>query len=268
MNENSSSSSEVGGNIISPTLKKKFQVSPAIKWCFTLNNFTEMDCSSIVLVLVDKCKVAICGREVGESGTPHLQGYCEFKTKVRPVGMFHTDRIFWTKAKGTKEDNDKYCSKDGNLIIRIGYPRAIKIITELRKWQQRILDIYMQEPDDRTVYWFWEEPGDIGKSVFIKYMAVKHSICFCSGGRHTDIMNLVFNTDMDNVKCVMFDIPRANEGHISYSSLEAIKNGMVCNTKYETGFKVFNSPHLFVFANFPPDNMKMLSKDRWCVVEL
>ena len=99
-------------------------------------------------------------------------------------------------------------------------------------------------------------------------MIVKHNILFCSGGKYTDIMNLVFNNDMDVCDCIMFDIPRANEGHISYASLESIKNGMVCNTKYETGTKIFNSPHLFIFANFPPDDVDMLSEDRWVIQDL
>ena len=66
----------------------------------------------------------------------------------------------------------------------------------------------------------------------------------------------------------MFDIPRANRGHISYASLECIKNGMVCNTKYETGVKIFNSPHVFIFANFPPDDEGQLSEDRWHIMKL
>ena len=37
---------------------------------------------------------------------------------------------------------------------------------------------------------------------------------------------------------------------------------MICNTKYETGMKLFNSPHLIVFSNFYPDTDK-LSADRW-----
>jgi hypothetical protein len=81
-------------------------------------------------------------------------------------------------------------------------------------------------------------------------------------------MNLVFNQDMDACRGVFFDIPRSNRGNISYASLECIKNGMVCNTKYETGVKVFNSPHIFIFANFEPEEPDKLSADRWIITEL
>ena len=53
---------------------------------------------------------------------------------------------------------------------------------------------------------------NVGKSAFIKYMIVKYNVLFCSGGKHTDIMNLVFNQDMNTCSCVIFDIPRANRG--------------------------------------------------------
>jgi hypothetical protein len=58
-----------------------------------------------------------------------------------------------------------------------------------------------------------------------------------------------------------------NQNKVSYSSIECIKNGMITNTKYETGFKVFNPPHVVVFSNFPPDEEK-LSADRWNIKEI
>lgn len=260
----SSDSSVDGGNTKTPSNK---QISPSIRWCFTLNNYTKEEHSSIVLVFKDKSKLYIIGDEIGESGTPHLQGYVEFKTKLRPLGLFDFKRIHWEKCKGSREDNINYCSKQ-NVLSSYNVPRPVKVIESLYDWQQGIEDLYFSEVDDRKIYWYWDDGGNIGKSAFIKYMLVKHNCLFCSGGKHSDIMNLVFNQDMDTTSCVIFDIPRANRGCISYASLESIKNGMVCNTKYETGVKIFNSPHVFVFANFPPDDESMLSEDRWVIKEL
>ena len=245
------------GNTISKSTK---QISPCIRWCFTLNNYSQEECSSITSIFSEKCKFAIVGKEVGEQGTPHLQGYVEFKTKVRPKTMF-TDRIHWEKAKANRQANIDYCSKQ-EVWFSIGLPKPIKIIEKLYKWQEEIEMIIKDEPDDRKVYWYWEPNGNIGKSAFIKYCYVKHKIGFCSGGKYSDIMNYVFNQDMDTCNCVMFDIPRCNNGHVSYSAIESIKNGLVFNAKYETGAKVFNSPHVIVFANEPPDE-EMLSNDRW-----
>ena len=264
MSSNSSNSSMAGGNTKTPAKK---QISPAIRWCFTLNNWTKEEFSSIVSILDEKGRLFIIGDEKGESGTPHLQGYVEFKTKCRPLNLFECNRIHWEKALKSKATNIEYCSKEGKVLVSSGLPKPIKVIEELYSWQKKIEDIILSEPDDRTVYWFWESEGNVGKSAFIKYCCVKHKVAFCCGGKYSDIMNLVFNIDMDKCNTIMFDIPRCNNGHISYSSIESIKNGLVCNTKYETGFKVFNSPHCIVFANEPPD-VNMLSHDRWVVRDL
>lgn len=261
-----------GGNSISPSIGQgkpiPKPVNPAIYWCFTLNNWTKDELDSICSKCSKFCSFAIIGSEVGESGTPHLQGYVEFIKKSRPVGVFDNKRIHFEKCKGDRADNVKYCSKDGNVVFSLGMPKPIKIINNLYEWQKKIEDLILTEPDDRSVHWYYDKKGNIGKSAFIKYCAVKHNVLFCCGGKMADIMNLVFNQDMDNCNCIIFDIPRANEGCVSYSALESIKNGMVCNTKYETGMKLFNAPHLICFANFPPENLQKLSADRWNITNL
>lgn len=261
----SSSNSSGGGNTKTPPVK---QISPAIRWSFTLNNWSKDDLDTISSIISKNCKMAIIGSEVGEQGTPHLQGYLEFKTKSRPKSVFTNDKIHWEKSKGNMDDNIRYCSKEGNVIFSKGCPKPIKVITNLYPWQKDIENIILSEPDDRSIYWFWEPKGNIGKSQFIKYCVVKHKVLFCSGGKHSDLMNLVSNQNMDETNCVMFDIPRANEGNVSYSALESMKNGLVCNTKYETCVKVFNSPHIICFANFPPAEKDKLSADRWRIVNL
>jgi hypothetical protein len=160
-----------------------------------------------------------------------------------------------------------YCKKDGAYISG-GFPRPVTTLTELRPWQKEIEDLYLSNPNDRSIHWFWEDVGNIGKSAFVKYMVLTHGALFCDGGKKADIINLVFNADMDKCRCIIWDLPRASRGNISYASLESVKNGLVCNTKYETGVKAFNSPHVFVFANFPPEEMEKLSVDRWQVREL
>lgn len=57
------------------------------------------------------------GREVGESGTPHLQGMIIFNNPVR----FGTLKDLLPNAhveimKGTFDDSLAYCSKDGDYV--------------------------------------------------------------------------------------------------------------------------------------------------------
>lgn len=73
---------------------------------------------------------------------------------------------------------------------------------------------------------------------------------------------------MDTCRCVIFVLPREHMNHISYSALEAVKDGLVCNMKsFKNGSKIFNPPHVYVFANYPPDT-SVLSKDRWNIINL
>jgi len=104
-------------------------------------------------------------------------------------------------------------------------------------------------------------------------MFVKHKVLVVNGGKYADICNIAFNTNWDITTMVIFDLPRTNEGKISYSALEKIKDGFITNTKYETGAIAFNKPHVVVFANFPPDLTSRdgnltLSADKWITYEI
>lgn len=270
INPNSSNSSGGSGNTVTLPPPSKKQSPIAIRWGFTLNNFTEDEIVLLNLKFKDLAKYATVGKEVGENGTPHLQGYVEFKKKIRPRNAVGIPRIHWgdnegRPARGSREDNDNYCSKDGDVIICLGHPKPIKLITNLYDWQKQVIEIVKTEPDDRSIHWYWSAEGCNGKTSLMKYLVIKHKAMPCVGGCFSDIMNMAFNTDWDETECCVFNIPRGHREKISYSSIEAIKDGMIVNTKYETGYKVFNSPHIFVFANFPPDE-NQLSADRWNII--
>lgn len=236
-------------------------------YCFTLHNY-ELIYEKVIEYLQSIAKKGIIGKEVCPStGKKHLQGFIALKKAQRITELKIPGKPHIEVCMGSAEQNDEYCSKEGDYY-KWGYPKPISIIDKLYPWQQEIVDLYHTEPNDRTVHWYWDESGNIGKSALVKYLVVKYQILFCSGGRHQDLMNLVFNQNMEDCRAVVFDIPRAHKGNVSYSALESIKNGMVCNTKYETGVKIFNSPHVIVFANFPPSDTDEMSQDRWHIVNL
>lgn len=53
-------------------------MSQSRKFIFTVNNY-----KNVLSVLPEKLNYICYGPEVGEEGTPHIQGYCEFHTKRR-----------------------------------------------------------------------------------------------------------------------------------------------------------------------------------------
>ena len=94
----------------------------AHRWCFTVNNYTEETVHKIKEWLTEKtCKYAIVGREVGEqTKTPHLQGFINFHQKLRFTTLknkIHDGH--YEVARGTDEDNKKYCEKGGDLLLEV-----------------------------------------------------------------------------------------------------------------------------------------------------
>lgn len=83
-------------------------------FCFTINNHTDDD----IALFKDwnQISYAVYGREVGESGTPHIQGYIELKSPKK----FTTLKKFFPRAhlearKGTAQEASDYCMKDGDF---------------------------------------------------------------------------------------------------------------------------------------------------------
>ena len=262
---------EIGGDGNSnPPPQSKKQSVQLLKFCFTFNNYTENDIIEIENTIKPICTKYLFQEETGESGTPHLQGAIWLKKKMRWESFGLSKSIHWEKMRN-EEASIAYCGKDETRTGRqfiYGFPKPIKIITDLYPWQEECEKISLTEPNNQTINWYWESEGGVGKSEFVKYMVVKHKALPCLGGKFGDIMNMIFNANMDECRTIVFNLPRAHKGNISYSALECIKDGMIVNTKYETGYKVFNPPHLFIFANYPPDNEELISKRKWNIIEM
>lgn len=79
--------------------------------CFTLNNYTDTDIDNLRTLGVE-CKYLIAAREVGASGTPHLQGYLELETQMRFNALKDKiPRAHLEARKGTAKQADDYCRK-------------------------------------------------------------------------------------------------------------------------------------------------------------
>jgi len=260
-----------GGNTkLHQNKPKKVKVVQSKQWCFTLNNYEEQDIIDLKNKFSIICLKWIIGKEVGECGTPHLQGYIYLHKKARPLEFKLNNRIHWERCKGTELDNIIYCSKDNNYDKSINciIPQPLKIIKVLKPWQADLEKLLLVEPEDRKIIWVYENKGKVGKSAFSKYLIHTYDSLYITEGKKSDIINMVYNYVLfKSLNIVILDVPRDNKNNISYKSLEEIKNGIICNTKYETGCKVINPPHIIVFSNYPPETEK-LSLDRWDIYEI
>lgn len=275
MDTDSSNSSREEGNTIpsSPLCNAvKKQISPAIRWCFTLNNYTDDIISSIVPIFRTMCKVAFFSKETGESGTPHLQGYLEFKTKKRPLSVFNMDCFHFEKARGNLQQNLDYCSKDQPLFFQHGaIPKPIKVLSpdKFYAYQKKILSIVDTDPDDRTINWFYEYDGNVGKTTFCRYLCINYNAIYLCGKASDCFYAIQQYIEKNKVApdIVIFDIPRCNHDYTSFLAIEKIKDGIFFSGKYEGGMVIFNSPHILCFSNDKP-SMEKLSIDRWRIYEI
>lgn len=262
----SNGSKDVSGNTDTETSKRP---SPAKHYCFTLNNYTPTELITVPEILGNLGNY-IYGFEIGEELTPHLQGYIVLTFKERITSLKKhgggLERMHWEKCKGSQDENLRYCRKQGNYVSN--YWEDLKLINPDKIWMRQILEIISSPAHERHIYWFWESTGGVGKSSFAKVLCSQHNAIYIDEGKKSDLINIVYNIDNITSKSVIvIDVPRDNGNTVSYKAIEQIKNGMICNTKYETGMKLFNSPHIIIFANMPPETHK-LSADRWKIFEI
>ena len=105
---------EVRYSITSPLAQAHlFNMTQSKRWCFTLNNYTTDEQVLITGLYPEKVSYLIFGRETGEEGTPHLQGYFELVKKARLGGVKKLiPRAHFEMAKASAEDNFDYCTKE------------------------------------------------------------------------------------------------------------------------------------------------------------
>ena len=170
--------------------------------------------------------------------------------------QFHWGDDKGMPCRGTRADNTKYIGKDGDVHMFNGLriPREVKLITPDKPWQKEILGIIDQEPDDRTIYWYWSEQGGVGKTSFAKYLVIKHGATLLSG-KGADVRNGVLTYKQHTGEfpelCV-YNIPREfNIDYLNGESLENIKDMCFYSGKYEGGSVCGPCPHLIIFANVP-----------------
>lgn len=108
-------------------------------YCFTVNNYCDNDIAAVDH-LCKQADYGIYGKEIGEFGTPHLQGYVYYKDKI----SFSTvkqmiPRAHIEQARGTARENRVYCTKEHNFIEYGDMPQQGKR-TDLIEFRNAVLN--------------------------------------------------------------------------------------------------------------------------------
>lgn len=246
--------------------------SPCKYWVFTLFNFCVPEVDALNKFFENKCISGIGGLEIcPTTKKEHIQGWFALKNKERMTGLLKIlpKGIHLEKAKAGAKANDKYCTKDGNILaIWPPLPDCINI-KDMDQWQKDIIEICKNKADNRTINWYWEPDGKCGKSQLCKWLCI-HMNAVLLGGSAADMKYALaqyFENHQSLPKIILIDIPRAQKIP-DMAGLEEIKNGIFFSPKFKSGMVIGNSPHIFIFCNYQPERLDKWSKDRWNIVKI
>jgi len=101
------------------------------RFVFTVNNYTEEEYEALK-TFAKTTQWFIMGKERGEQGTPHIQGYINLKKKERMTALVKMIGFKGASFRPARNEEAliKYCQKD-NCEFTLGFPKPIKIIQEL-----------------------------------------------------------------------------------------------------------------------------------------
>lgn len=156
-------------------------------WCFTLNNYKDSDQHGLA---ESNCRYIIWGREIGASGTRHLQGYVEFdkaytmssvKKHIKELERAHLE-----PRRGSQSQARDYCMKDGDFsehgtrkmqgrrgdldkTRELAVTEGMRSVTEVCNLQQiRVAEKYLEynekKRDWETMVIWIHGPSGCGKS--------------------------------------------------------------------------------------------------------
>ncbi len=233
-------------------------------WCFTLNNPLD---DEIKLIKEIECRYVIYEPEIGQSGTPHLQGYVEFDQIKRLSALKKIlERAHWEARRGTPQEASQYCKKEGKQVERGELPKQGKR-SDLTEIAERVRDgvslaeiaeekpalyamfhrglealQYIQRKDrteSPTVTWLWGKTGS-GKTrqaTKANSFYIKDSTKWWDG---YDQQEVIVIDDFD--------------GSWPFRDLLRLLDRYPYQGQTKGGYVKINSPHIYITCDKPPEN--------------
>ena len=232
------------------------RMSNLTRICFTLNNYSAEEEAQIVNLKNDeRIKYMIVGREVGESGTPHLQGYIrrrggqKFNAWKRMLPRAHIEQ-----CRGTEEQNKDYCSKEGDICIEHGVPfghgkygQYSSAMSSLISNDISIQDFKEQYPDIAFKHY------NVMKAIFIESQLNKPTVCDKLFVWQQEAITHIMQQD-DRKICFYID-PEGGKGKSTLTKyLHTTRNAFLCQGGKSTdimnvfmNFALTNGPEISIF---------------------
>lgn len=240
-------------------------------WVFTWNNYSNENYKDLKRSL-RKMEVTylVIGKEVGDSGTPHLQGYVEFKNALRDSTLRKINKkIHWEWRIGTPKEASDYCKKEGNFkewgnIPSQGKRNDFEEIRDLIKGGAKIKDIAWHFPGQyirfhkgiEKLYEMFQEDRDFRPQCIWLYGLAGVGKSQFAIRRHGE--KNVFIKDeakwwgsYDHQEAILIDDFDPSEWNFRRFLRLLDKNAYEAETK--GGHLKFNSKFIYISCEFPPE---------------
>lgn len=240
-------------------------------WTLTENNYTEDKIIFLEHFLENNVEYGIYGKEIGQSGTPHLQIYFRMKNAK---SFSSVKKLFPTAhievAKGNDQQNKTYCSKDGQFkeygsVSEQGKRTDLDIIRETIKTTGRMADVVMvatsyqsvkmaeqilkyHEPKRNfkpLVKWYYGKTG-VGKS----HRAIKE---FGDTPFYTTMETARWWDGYDAHKCLLIDDMRKN--FTTFNNLLRILDKYAFAVETKGGTRQLLADHIIITSCYSPYDM-------------
>lgn len=252
-------------------------------WCWTLNNPTSDEEDTLLALgeeLPENIAYLVFGRETGEEGTPHLQGYIAFHKKVtfNHAKSTISERAHVEGTKGTTKQAADYCKKDGDFLEYGQLPRGkggrsdLVAVAEKLKEGKRLRDIAEDHPSalirygtgiirlknhyrptregHPSIWVFWGATG-VGKTRRVWEFADVDELWVHPGDRWFD--------GYDGHKSVLFD--DFDGGWFKLTYLLKLLDRYVFQVPVKGGYVWWNPTTIYITANQKPEEWYENSKE-------
>lgn len=247
--------------------------------CFTINNPTDIDYSEVLTL---PYSYLVMGEEVGENGTPHIQGYVEFKKQMGFNAIKKlVPRMHFEARKGTAKEAAQYCMKDGdyteygelsNQGKRNDLTYIKKEVTEKGRIKPILGDIWnlqqlkfaeglLQYSDARRnggnmvdVQWIWGPTGSGKTRYAVEYfenLDEEYYVWKKGQGKW-------FN-GYDGEENVIFDDLRP--GDFDYTELLGLLDRHPYRVQFKGGVREFMAKKIIITSSMHPTAFKILGED-------
>lgn len=257
-------------------------------FCFTLNNPDDNGGESCKKFLQSSTSYYVLGRERGDGGTYHWQGYAELTRRTRATTVFKVCGWHCEARRGTAQQAADYCKKDGDYeeagimsaqglrndldaTRRLCIDDGMRGVTRQCNLQQiRIAEKFLtyNEPPRNfkpTVFYIWGESG-VGKSRLARAL--------CSDDTYTKNDTSQWWDGYDGHECLILDDFR--DSWMPMTEILSILDRYEKQLPVKGGFRQLRASTIVITSVIDPDKLYanvyeckyQIYRRIWCVIHM